>query len=79
MKYALVICSLALAGCGGASIGLNPPAEALMKAPEPAADLPKGADMKAMYESYIKLRRQYGRVSDRTRGLQAYAKLVSKK
>lgn len=79
MKYAIVFFSLALAGCGGASIGLNPPSADLMKAPEPAANLPKGADMRAMYDTYIKLRRQYGRVSDKTRGLQAYAKLVSKK
>lgn len=80
MKYALItLVALSLAGCGSAAVGLDPPAEALMKNPAQAADLPKQPDMKAMYGAYITLRKQYGSETAKLRGLQAYARLVSKK
>lgn len=70
---------MSLAACTQApSTGLVKPDDWLMVPPAKIDPLPDKASMKELYDRYIRLRQKYGRESDKVRGLQAYAKTVSK-
>lgn len=82
MKETLTALALAglLAGCASQvpAKGIAPPAKMLMRAPEEMPLLPKNAGLKELYASHIELKKRYGTLADRTRGLQAYARAVTK-
>ena len=82
MRTPFVLCcacfAIAFAGCA-ASIPpsrLEPPAKALMKAPEPLPEVKTGEDI---VKSHVALRRQYATETDKLTRLQVYVRTVTRK
>lgn len=85
LRLSLVLCvSLALGGCPGDKplppAALTPPPAALLLAPEPLDKIPAcEAQPACRIKHYAAVRAQYGRLADRTRGLQSYVVTVASK